>query len=105
MIKDRVKYSNSSVFSIENIRVECWVKWNSFIDERKNKAPQMNPKNSNEMDTSDIKANYVYLFHIIISIIFILCFEFLFSWRKQGEWYGSGTGGDLSLIKLPSVPT
>lgn len=84
-MKQRVPEYFILVVSIKYIGGKCWVMCTSYIDERKNKTPQMNPQNSNEMDTSFIKANYVYLFHIIISIIFILCFEFLFSWRKQGK--------------------
>lgn len=45
----------------------------------------MNSKNRNEMDTGFFEANFIYILHIIISIIFILCFEFLFSWRKKGK--------------------
>lgn len=45
----------------------------------------MNSKYSYEMDSGNNETNYVYIFHIIISIIFILCFEYVFSWRKKGK--------------------
>lgn len=45
----------------------------------------MNSGSSDDMGAGANETNNVYLFHIIICILFILCFEYLFSWRKTGE--------------------
>lgn len=39
----------------------------------------MPSKSRYEMDSGANETNYIYLFYIVISILFILCIEFLFS--------------------------
>lgn len=69
------------------LKVNVYLWWYQVCGSDKSYLLPMNPRNRNEMDSGGIEANYVYLFHIIISIIFILCFEFLFSWRKTGKLF------------------
>lgn len=69
---------------------QCW----------KASESQMKLKSSNEMHSGSIETNYVYLFYIIISIVFILCFEYLFSWRKKGELMSSISKLSKTIILL-----
>lgn len=43
------------------------------------KISQMPSKSRYEMDSGANETNYVYLFHIVVSILFILCIELLCS--------------------------